>query len=210
MSSRVSSFLMFIAIICGILVPNSAFISTSRPTAASWRSLPLMQIFHKPIPPAPPQTGDGGGGGGGDGLILRTISADVRRAALTLWQWQLQQQPVQVAGSMVDPLVEAKFLSEWRGDESRAGCCSLIKGRALGAYIGERLEGLVGIHYEIDSSDWMNALRGKHMMVVDVIVIGPAMPARMRALFHACLVRTLLQLGQVHTMNVVMKTTIGT
>ena len=56
--------------------------------------------------------------------------------------------------------------------------------------------------YELDMSDWKHAISGRHLMVVDELVLAPSIPIHLRGAFHAGLCQLLIQLGEVHGMTV--------
>ena len=178
-----------------------------RAVAEMRRSPPLMRLDRQVAPPAPPIIHDGGGGGGDEGLVLREISAEARRATLLLWQWQWQQRAAASAelerySDAEDLEQQAAWMSAWQGDQAPSGWFGRLKGRGLGAFVGGRLEGMVGIRYEIDSSSLAHFAQGKHVMVVDGMLLAPTVPDDAYLPFKAALTECLLQLGQYHEMNV--------
>lgn len=91
------------------------------------------------------------------------------------------------------------------GDQSPSGWFGQLKGRSLGVYLGDVTrapEALVLVRYELDASAWKRALFGKHVMIVDEVLLNPAVPERLRTPLRAGIVSALLSLGFFHEMPV--------
>lgn len=189
----------------------------------------------QPVPPAPPTVRHGGGGDGdGDGLVLISLDGSNLRALLNVWQWQrggplsgltsgdseyLQslEGSRKASGSVrtdAETTPELRLLrrmARWANHPEgspRRGSSSLLKDRPMGAYIGGKLEGLVLMSYELDSSTLQNALMHKHLMVVEAIAIAPEVPDLVAAKLQAGITQSVLQLGLFHSMRVVFEAVI--
>ena len=157
-----------------------------------------------PSPPAPPPTSEdhGYGGGDGDSLLLTDVHAEQRTALLSLWSFQYE---VDAEGDETDrDLRAARFMHRWKGDQHKSGWFRCLKGRSLGVFLGEALkspEALVLVRYELDRS-WQRAICGKHVLVVDEVLLAPSVPPHVRGTLHAAIVQTLLLMGSFHAMSV--------
>jgi len=179
--------------------------------AAPARSRPVaMRAPILPAPPAPPQSGMGRGYGGGDngGLLLTDISSEERHALLALWCFQYEI----VADRHDDEddhalLAKARFMARWIGDMAPSGWFGRLKGRNLGVYLGDAMgqpEAIVAVRYELDTSSWKHTLFGRHVLIVDEVLLSPAVPDRLRPPMHAGILQALVALGAFHSMSVLM------
>ena len=100
-------------------------------------------------------------------------------------------------------------MSMWCGDLAPSGWFGRLKGRSLGAFVAGRLEAMISIRYEIDSSSLLKAVQGKHVMIVDGIVLALSIRDESHTLFHAALMQTLVSLGEYHSMNVLFWSDFG-
>lgn len=163
-----------------------------------------------PAPPAPPPTFTdwGYGGGGDDALLLTDVPQEQRMALMSLWHFSYEHAHAQQHGDEDDAddqdLRIARYLSRWVGDLAPSGWFGLLRGRCLGAFLGTNLEqpqALIAVRYERDNSHWQKMLMGKHLMVVDHLLLSPALPDHLRPLFHAALLQTLVSMADYHKMT---------
>ena len=62
---------------------------------------------------------------------------------------------------------------------------------------------MIAVRYERDTSDLKRVILGKHMLVVDEVLLSPSVPERIRPLLHAAVVQCLVAMGEFHGMSVV-------
>ena len=96
-------------------------------------------------------------------------------------------------------------MARWVGDFAPYGWFGILKGRTLGAYISgtfETPEALIAVRYERDLSTMRHAVFGRHILIVDELVIAPSVPDHVRSLLHAAIVQSLLALGEFHGQTV--------
>ena len=165
------------------LIPRAAF---ATPRAAAALSIQL------PAPPAPPPThvDDGHGGGGDESMLLTDVSLEQRRAILSLWKFTYEMDCEIECDTDAD-ILSADFMSHWVGHLAPSGWMGALRGRTLGAYLSSNLnsggqpEALIAVRYERDTSHWRHIIFGRHVMVVDEVLLSPHVPEQLRALLHA-------------------------
>ena len=64
----------------------------------------------------------------------------------------------------------------WTGDQSTAGPLSRLTGRSFAARLDDDVVSVVLVRYVLDKSSLNDALLGRHVMVVDAIVVNPSLP----------------------------------
>ena len=177
------------------------------PLAFRRRCAPVQLCIPREAPPAPPPIrSDPGYGGGGDGdLVLQTMSPEERKATLALWKLYYEHEAERDefgTHSSAEDAIAAGFVARWVGDMAPSGWFGTLTGKTLGAYIGDSLEGIAVIRYELDGSDWQRFLMGGHVLIVDEILLAPDVPEHFREIVHAGIVSRLIDLGHAHKMNV--------
>eukprot|EP00966_Prymnesium_polylepis_P232983 5388579-Prymnesium_polylepis.1 len=98
-----------------------------------------------------------------------------------------------------------RAMIDWDGERSSWLQSALLKPRCLGAYIDTELVACVQIRYKHDLVSGLRAfLSGKHVMVVDHVLVVPTMPSRSRMLVSAGVADALCELARLHDMHVVL------
>ena len=167
------------------------------------RSMMCNPIYTPPAPPAPPSVDRGYGGDGDASILLSDVPMQRRNALLSVWGFQYE---VEAAHRDVRA---TKSMSKWIGDLAPSGWFGMFRGRTLGAYLGSRAsprgpspEALVVVRYKIDASEWQRILHGKHVLVVDQVLLSPSVPDDVRGALHAAVLQSLCSLGGFHKMTV--------
>ncbi len=63
----------------------------------------------------------------------------------------------------------------------------------MGGNLDDTPDALVIMRYERDGSSWKKMLLGKHVMIVDEIILSPALPEHIRPFVQAGLIASLLR-----------------
>ena len=170
---------------------------------------PMMcnPIYTPPAPPAAPPVDRGYGGDNDASILLSDMTMKRRNALLSVWGFQYE---VEADGDDTNRDVRAaKSMSQWIGDLAPSGWFGMFRGRTLGAYLGSRgsprgpsPEALVVVRYKIDASEWRRILLGKHVLVVDQVLLSPSVPDGVRGALHAAVLQSLCAMGGFHQMTV--------
>jgi len=79
----------------------------------------------------------------------------------------------------------------------------------MGAYFDESLEAVVMLRYERDLSSLQRAVEARHMLVIEGVAIAPSVPYHVQPELEAWILRSLLQLGALHSMRVTFARSFG-
>ena len=192
------------AILGGLL----AWSSPLRPSLPPSRSAVAAMKINLPAPPAPPPTHTDKGYGGGDGfnIMLTDVCMEEKTALLSVWKFLYEQEAE--GDSTHRDVKAARFLSGWIGDQAPSGWLGKLKGRMLGMYIDGpgalKADALIAVRYERDSSDMKQLVLGRHVLVVDEMLLSPSIPQQVRGPVHAALLQCLVELGRFHNQKVLV------
>jgi hypothetical protein len=191
-------------VVVGAFTPQRGWRPTS-PVAARPRAPKVYACATRTAPPSPPSSslGEGGDGGGDGGVFLTTIERPQRNALVSLWKWHYE---LDEQDHHVDDMRAAEHMARWVGDVAPMNFLfSMLRGRSLRASFGvasEKPEALIAIRFVRDASDWQRLVTGKHVLIVDELLLAPTVPEHLRGLVHAGVVQALISLGQYHSMHV--------
>ena len=65
-------------------------------------------------------------------------------------------------------------------------------------------DALIAVRYERDSSDMKQLVLGRHVLVVDEMLLSPSIPQQVRGPVHAALLQCLVELGRFHNQKVLV------
>ena len=178
----------------------------SRAGVAVLQSGPVTQR----APPRPPSTFDGDGDGDGDGLWLRTLDRQHMVTVVGLWLWQHNLRAADECDAEFNDVARRmRAMLDWDGESSGQALPSWLthqglKPRFLGAYIDDEMVACVQLRYQRDTLNGLRSfVEGRHVMVVDNMLVLPSMPSQSRQQVSAGVVDSLRQMGRCHSMQVV-------
>ena len=202
MTARTLMRLAVLLLAQAVLLEAFVVLPYARPRAAS----PCMMCMPREAPPAPPGLDLGYGGDGDDDLILATMSTEERQATLSLWKlyYEHAAEPddSEASFSASYDAITAGYAARWVGDMAPTGWLGRLSGRTLGAYLGGALQGVAIVRFEVDTTEWQRVLFGKHLVMVDEVVLAPSVPEHVRGMMHAGIVQRLIEFGHAHQMSV--------
>lgn len=116
---------------------------------------------------------------------------------MALWKWDYE-----TSKTIHDEDAKAAvFVANWADDQQP--WLSMLQPRSWRAGFGAgSTEAVIVTRYELDSSHWRRALVGKHVLVVDQILLSPSVPTHLRGAVHAAIVQAFVLYGQFHAQNV--------
>ena len=178
--------------------------------AASRRAaVPLLQgpARTQRAPPRPPSTLDGDGDGDGHGLWIRTLDQQHMVTVLSLWLWQhnLGQDCNAESRDLASRASRMRAMLDWNGEEGSSWLNpQVLKPRFLGAYIGDEMVACVQMRYQRDTLNGLKGfVEGRHVMVIDNVLVLPSMPSQSRLQVSAGVIDSLREMGRCHGMQVV-------
>ena len=161
-------------------------------------------------PPTPPTVSDGDGDDDGDGLWLRTLDKPHINTVLGLWLWQHEEASTQECGADESQQLSAEMrtMLAWDGEpeESHASwlTSSALKPRYFGAYIDEEIVACVQLRYQRDTMSGLRPfIEGRHVTMVDHVLVIPSMPPHLRKLVSAGVIDALRDMARCHRMHVI-------
>ena len=113
-----------------------------------------------------------------------------------MWLWQ-QEHSGREPRSEASP--DLRAMMSWSGDACTGGPLCSLRGRSFAARIASESIGVCLVHYELDKSSVLDALSGRHMMVVDAIAISPGLPQSCQLQAELGIRDSLMQLAQCHS-----------
>ena len=98
-----------------------------------------------------------------------------------------------------------RAMISWEGDTRTGGPMSKLTGRSLAANLDDQLVAIVLVSYELDKSSMLDAMAGRHVLVVDAIATNPSLPSQSGVLVDAGVNRALMDLASIHSMRIEFK-----